>query len=84
MNQQPHAADGVPDLELDGLLTDDQRRVTVEDHAAFRGSISRPTDRFDEIDHAVADARPAQRRSDREVSRVLDILDELDREGGPA
>lgn len=62
----------------------DKLRVSGDDHLAFRESIARPTERFDEIDHSVADVRPAQLRSEREISRVLDILDELDREGGSA
>jgi hypothetical protein len=56
--------------------------ITVDDHQRFRESIARRTDRFKEGDQAAADAeRRLNRRSKREASRVLNILDELDREG---
>lgn len=58
----------------------DQRQPSkIEAQLAFRESLSRPCDRFDEIDLAVADS-PPQRRSEREASRLISILDELELE----
>lgn len=47
-------------LEIDLLLTEDQRRtVTVDDHAAFRESLAHKQ-AADEIDELVADIRAAE------------------------
>ncbi len=56
----------------------DQRQPsTIEAHVSFRESLTRPCDRFDEIDQAVADS-PPQRRSELETNRLISILDELE------
>jgi hypothetical protein len=76
-----------PDLALDGLLTDDERRlrVSVEAHAKFRQSLAAPIgdELDDELDeHIVCDpysGDPPSRRKDSEVSRMLSILDNLER-----
>ena len=66
-------------LEVERLLSESQRRVSVADHQAFRESLAtRPA--FDDIDHAMAVDYPPERRSERETSRVLGILDELQRD----
>jgi hypothetical protein len=73
-------------LPVEMLATSDERRarVTIEEHAAFQRAISRPCDRFDEIDdeldeHIVCDPYEPRlpRRSEKEVSRVLALLDDL-------
>ena len=47
-------------LALDGLLTEDERRpLSVEQHAAWRESISTPQ-AFDEVDALVAEIRETQ------------------------
>jgi len=67
-----------PKTEVEHLLTDDQRRWTIEEHAAWRESIA-PKQDFDEIDEAAADIPgPVQLRKEREVSRLMSILDELE------
>jgi hypothetical protein len=81
-------------LALDLLLSEDQRRpLTVAGHHAFRESLSasRP---FDEIDAFLEEQQDAQdamsdpyagdppnRRSDKELGRLLDLLDSLDERG---
>lgn len=70
-------------LEIEQLLSADERRprrLTVAEHEAFRRSLISPADDLDEIE--VADIDPPQRRSEREASRVLNILDQLERSGG--
>jgi hypothetical protein len=72
---------------LPEVIADLERRVTVNEHQAFRQAISRPTDRFDEIDelldeHIVIDpfnGDPPSRRKDKETNRLLAILDGLER-----
>ncbi len=68
-------------LSVELLLDADKRRVTVDEHQAFRESIS-PPPAFDEIDEAAAVPDPPQKRSDRETNHVLKILDELQRGQG--
>jgi hypothetical protein len=72
-------------LALDGLLTEDERRpLTVEQHAAWRESISTPQ-AFDEVDLEIDRINVVDpfvsgtnnRRSDRELSRMLDLIDNL-------
>ena len=72
MNPNP-----TPPLEIESLLTADQRRVvSVSDHAAFLAGISRPV-AFGQIDEAVECFRPIQRKSNREISRLDSIFDEI-------
>jgi hypothetical protein len=71
-------------LEVERLVEDHARRVSVDDHHAFRNGIDKHlVDSCDEIDHLAAepvlDRLPA-RRAEGEVSRVLDILDRLEME----
>ena len=70
-----------PFKPLEGVhATDQSRRVSVDDHMAFRDSIARPSS-FDELDLSVDPlvekfARP---RKERQAARVLEILDQLER-----
>jgi hypothetical protein len=52
--------------------------LSIAGHHAFRESLS-PARQFDEIDEAVAaeDFAPSQRKSGKEISRLLDLLDSL-------
>ena len=58
-----------------------QTKVTVNDHAAFTQSLYRPAEiksisqKFDEVDHLTA--APIQARSEKEVSKLLQLLDEI-------
>lgn len=67
-------------LEIEGLLTEDQRRVTVDAHQAFRETLA-PSPAYDPVDELAADPvldrLPAYRSHD-ERSRLDAILDELD------
>jgi hypothetical protein len=72
-------------LEIERLLTNDERRLTVEAHHDWRESLSesRP---FDEIDLECDDMtivdpyeiHAPSRRSDKEINRLLSILDSLE------
>jgi len=73
-------------LPVEMLATaDDRRPVSVAEHAAFQRAISRPTDRFDEIDAELDEltvidpyvSGTNNRRSDKELARVLALLDSL-------
>ena len=65
MNNSPRrTAAALTEVEL--LATENQRRVTVDDHAAWQASF-----------HG-----PARMRSTGEVSRLIDLLDELDGKDG--
>jgi hypothetical protein len=93
MTQEP-CRETAPKTELEYLLTDHQRRlntaldaprpISVEQHHQFRESL-RPSDRFDEIDEALADPRldrlPAYRRGS-EAARLEALLDSLERGEG--
>lgn len=59
-----------------------RRPFTVADHAAWRDSLAPAPEEIehDDIDREVAESPPAQRPK-REVRRLLDILDQLDKEG---
>jgi hypothetical protein len=79
MNREP--------LPVEMLISTDARRVSVEQHEPFQKSISRPCDKWDEIDDQLDDmihvdpynGDPPSRRKDREISRVLGLLDSLER-----
>jgi hypothetical protein len=73
-------------LEIERLISADQRRTTVADHDAFRrGLYTTDEPALDEIDDdlddmAVADPyelHAPSRRSDKELARMLDLLDSL-------
>ena len=49
-----------PTTEVEGLLTDDQRRVTIKDHAAFRDSIEAPAPVGDSLDELIEEIRAAE------------------------
>ena len=53
-----------PTTEVEGLLTDDQRRVTIKDHAAFRETIEAPAKVGDEIDELIAEIREGKEESE--------------------
>ena len=59
-----------------------KRKISINDHAQFLSLLMRESD-FDEIDELAADPihdhRP-QSAPKHQVNRVLDILDQLDRE----
>jgi hypothetical protein len=67
----------------------EHRPVTIDDHQQFREAIASPRP-FDAIDELVDELTvvdpyggdPPNRRSDKEISRVLRLLDELDTERG--
>ena len=65
-----------PPLEIESLLTADQRRVSIAEHAIFGESISLPA--FDQFEDAIRPIRPAQTRSNRETSRLNALLDEIE------
>ena len=54
-----------PKTEVEALLTEDQRRVTIKDHAAFRDSIEAPAPVGDEIDELIAEIREAGKEDER-------------------
>jgi hypothetical protein len=73
-------------LEIEQLVDSDQRRVSVDDHDAFRrGLYTTDEPALDEIDDdlddmAVADPyelHAPRRRSDKDLARMLDLLDSL-------
>jgi hypothetical protein len=73
-------------LALDLLLSEDERRpLSVEQHAAWRESISTPQ-AFDEVDLEIDrinvvdphECHQPSRRSDKEVASLLDLLDSLE------
>ena len=57
------------------LVLSDERRVSIAEHAQFRESISSPA--VDLIDDSIRPFRPAQTRSNREISRLDSIFDEI-------
>lgn len=90
MNSPHRCESGGSNLELDGLLTADQRRtVSVADQEAFQRSICKPRD-IDPIDAELDDGiqvdpyngDPPSKRKDSELNRVLSILDSLERGNG--
>lgn len=79
-----HPIDDAPrvPLEVERLLSGEQRRITPAVHQAFRESIATPTRHFDEIDEAMGDPlveRYGMPVKESKASRLLSILDELDR-----
>ena len=77
-------------LALDGLLTEDERRpLSVAGHHQFRESLAVSGRKYDEVDELVDEhiqidpyeGDPPSKRSDREINRVLSILDELEERG---
>ena len=84
-----HHRESITDIEQ--LLTPDQRRpLTVAGHHQFREGISNDPRPFDEIDLALDEhlqvdpyaGDPPSKRSDKELNRVLSILDSLERGNG--
>jgi len=77
-------------LEVELLVDADKRRVTIAEVQDFRKSISRPTERYNEIDNLLDDeiqvdpydGDPPSKRKDSELNRVLSILDSLERGNG--
>ena len=56
MNPQPPRCETIgTTIELEGLLTEDQRRVSVADHQSFRESLAAPAP-ADPIDDMVAES----------------------------
>ena len=80
-----HHRESITDIEQ--LLTPDQRRpLTVAGHHQFREGISTDPRPFDEVDAALDDdlievpwpeVNPPSRRSDKELGRMLDLIDNL-------
>ena len=85
MNPADRCESGREPLALDGLLTADQRRVTVDDHLHFRRSLATDSCGRDEIDRELDEMivvdpynrEPASRKSDASIGRLLSILDNL-------
>ena len=75
-----------PLTELENLLTEDQRRVvTVDQHMQFQMGLhsdDQEDDFDDQIEVDRADFCPPSRKKDKELSRTLSILDELEMKGG--
>ena len=71
-------------LEVELLVKEDARRVSVATQEAFRTSITPPApEPYDEIDHLAADPvfdHIPQRRNSRGTSRIFAILDQLKKE----
>ena len=63
-------------LEIESLLTADERRVSIAEHAQFRESISLPA--FDQFEDAVGSFQPVQRRSEKQTSKLEALLDDLE------
>lgn len=89
MNQPDRSDAGREPLAIDLLLTTDQRRpVSVAGHHEWRESLT-PDSRYDEIDRELDDmiqvdpyeCHAPSRRSDKELARVLSILDSLNDRG---
>jgi len=85
MNHPASSRSAVGLLEIEALVSadlrrdSDQRRVSVNQHAAFRQSIQSQPD-FDEVDHEAGDPihdHLPQTRSSRGSGRLFDILDDL-------
>ena len=85
MNHPASSRSAVGILEIEALVSadlrrdSDQRRVSVNQHAAFRQSIESQPD-FDEVDHEAGDPihdHLPQTRSSRGAGDVLRILDQL-------
>ncbi len=68
---EPLAAD------LEGELTT-RRPVTINEHALFLDSLLTEAD-HDEIDEFVGEFSPSQTKSGKEISRLLNLLDNLPR-----
>ena len=80
-------------LEIEHLIRDDQRiddhtrRVTIDDQQKFRCELAaqQAAQQADEIDDALADPvldRAPAYRSNKSTSRLLSILDEIERGDG--
>jgi len=88
-NTRPRCETPAPKTEVELLATDYARRVTVEDHLHFQKSIRTDERGIDEIDRMLDEqievdpynGDPPSKRSDKEISRVLSILDSLDERG---
>ena len=73
-------------LEIERLIRDDQR-FTIADHERFRCELAaqQAAQQADEIDDALADPvldRAPAYRSSKSTSRLLSILDEIERGDG--
>ena len=85
MNTFDRSDAGQEPLAIDGLLTPDERRLTVNLHHEFQKSISSPRP-FDAVDLECDDMtivdpyeiHAPSRKSDVELNRVLSILDNLE------
>ena len=78
MSQSPNIREP---LEIELLLPADKRRISVDDHAAFREAIHGPA--ANDIDQAAADPivdRAPRYQPKYKVRGVLSILDQLDRQ----
>lgn len=53
------------------------QRISVREHEEFLSSLMTNAD-FDEVDELMADVDPPNRRSEKDVKRVLAILDDLE------
>jgi hypothetical protein len=73
-------------VSADQRRDSDQRRVSVNQHAAFRQSIQPPAHDLDEIDDLAADVihdNYSQRKGTKQTNHLLSILDNLDKGARP-
>lgn len=72
-----------PPLEIESLVSDHARRVTVDDHDRFQREFFPPaaSDDDDDLDDDLVvdpfELHAPSRRSDRDLARMLDLLDSL-------
>jgi hypothetical protein len=78
-----------PLLEIEHLATQDQRRTTIDDHAHFLRCISTDERGLDEIDREIDEdfddlveidpyvTGTNNRRSDRDLAKMLELIDNL-------
>lgn len=73
--------------EIESILTEDRHRtITIDEHAHFRRSLSTDSQGRDEIDREIDDMNVVDpyeihapsRKSDIELNRVLNILDNIE------
>lgn len=70
-------------LEVELLTTSDQRRISIEEHQAWRHAAFPPAHQVNEIDEAMADPivdHAPMRAPRHKANRVLGILDQLEKE----
>lgn len=59
------------------LVPPHARRVTVDDHKAFRDHLAGHREALDDLDELAPWQKPAQRRKEAELNRLDGLLDEI-------